>query len=42
MALPGQAAQATRALWGRLGRAVDLAQLPILNKKSFSFFKSIL
>jgi hypothetical protein len=27
---------------GRLGRAVDSAQKPNLNKKSFFFFKSIL
>jgi hypothetical protein len=27
---------------GRLGRAVDSAQMPILNKKFFFFFKSIL
>jgi hypothetical protein len=27
---------------GRLGHAVDSAQMPILNKKSFFFFKSIL
>jgi hypothetical protein len=27
---------------GWLGRAVDSAQMPILNKKSFFFFKSVL
>jgi hypothetical protein len=27
---------------GRLGRAVDSAQMPVLNKKSFFFFKSVL
>jgi hypothetical protein len=31
-----------RARWGRLGHAVDSAQMLILNKKSFFFFKSIL
>jgi hypothetical protein len=27
---------------GRLGRAADSAQMPILNKKSFFFFKPVL
>jgi hypothetical protein len=42
VALAGWAAQAARAQGGRLGRALDSAQKPNSNKKTFFFFKTIL